>query len=49
MATRDGKSVKIPYKVRWGHERTRILKGHPKRAARRQRALARLRARGSQP
>jgi hypothetical protein len=35
------KAVKVSYQVRWGHPRMRVLKGHPKRAARRQRALAR--------
>lgn len=34
-------TVKIPYHARWGHERKRTIKGHPKRAARRQRALER--------
>lgn len=34
-------SVKVPYRVRWGHERTHILKGHPERQARRERAAAR--------
>jgi hypothetical protein len=29
------------YRARWGHERKRTLKGHPLRAARRQRAAER--------
>lgn len=39
--TRDGTAVKIPYRARWGHERTHFLKSHPKRAARRLRAAER--------
>ena len=34
-------AVKILYRVRWGHERTRAIKGHPKRQERRERAAAR--------
>lgn len=29
------------YKVRWGNDRRRVLKGHPKREARKDRAYAR--------
>lgn len=33
--------MKLSYKTRWGKERTRVLKGHPKRKARQERAYAR--------
>ena len=31
----------ISYRTRWGHDRTRTLKGHPRRKARRNRARVR--------
>lgn len=33
--------IVIPYATRWGRQRSRTLKGHPKRVARKARAYAR--------
>jgi hypothetical protein len=34
-------TLEVPYAVRWGHPRTRTLRRHPKRQARRERAYKR--------
>lgn len=34
--------MKSSYRLRWGHERKRMLKGHPKREDRYQRAIDRI-------
>lgn len=35
------KRTRFSYPARWGHDRYRIIKGHPNRVARQMRALAR--------